>query len=211
MVKSKLPSKYFWKKKRVFITGHSSFKGTWMKLWLEKLGSKVYGYSNSYPSQPKSMYKFLYPKDKISNSDNILNLNNLTNKLKKFKPEIVFHLAAESIVSKSFEDPLGTFHTNIIGTANLIEACLQVDSIKIIMIVTTDKCYENIEQDIAYIETDKMGGSDPYSSSKGCAELVTSAYMQSFFRQKKLVSHLLEQAMLLVEETGQRIDSYLIF
>lgn len=187
MVKSNLPSKHFWKKKRVFITGHSSFKGTWMKLWLERLGSKIYGYSNSYPSKPKSMYKFLYSKDKINKSDNILNLKNLINKLKKFKPQIVFHLAAESIVSKSFEDPLGTFHTNIIGTANLIEACLQIESIKTIMIATTDKCYDENQNVKSFNESSILGGSEPYSISKACAELIVRSYVNKLKEKNKKI------------------------
>ncbi len=165
--------------KRVFITGDTGFKGSWMAYWLLKLGAEVNGYSlppNTSPSHfhlLKSSYKTTYC--------DIKDLDSLKKAINEFKPEIIFHLAAQSLVRQSYIDPIETYQTNIMGTAHVLEASRDSDNLKSIVIVTTDKCYENNEQESGYIETDRMGGFDPYSSSKGCAELIVHAYRNSFF------------------------------
>lgn len=189
MVKSKLPSKRFWNNKKVFITGHTSFKGSWLKLWLNELGSKTYGFSNSYPSYPKCLYKYLYKREELDKSENILNYQKLFNKLNTTNPEIVFHLAADSILSDSFKNPLKTYKTNILGTANLIEACSKIESIKIVMIVTSDKCYDEDQKEKFYSEKSILGGSEPYSASKASAELLAKSYAKKFkMINKKIIT-----------------------
>ena len=187
MVTTRVPNKKFWNKKKIFITGHTSFKGTWLKIWLEKLGSNITGYSNSYPSNPLSLYKIIYKFEKIRKKDDINDYNNLLNSLQMSKPEIVFHLAAQSIVSEASQKPIDTFKSNIMGTVNLIEACLKVKTIKIIMIVTTDKCYEENNDSKSYKESSNLGGSEPYSASKAAVELITKSYLKKFKEMNKKV------------------------
>ena len=171
----------FWKNKKVFITGSSGFKGSWLTFWLIKLGANVCGYSLS-----DTVNNLLFNRLKIKNNSeqifaDIRNYETLKKSINKFKPEIIVHMAAQSIVRESFENPIYTFETNIIGTANLLEISKELSSIKSILVITSDKCYENIEKNISYKETDKMGGHDPYSASKGCAELIAASYHRSFF------------------------------
>lgn len=175
-------SQSFWKGKKVFLTGHTGFKGSWLSIWLLNLGAKVYGYSLA-PLSPRSMYELcqidsiLY----ISEYSDIRDIKSLSKSVAKFEPDIVIHMAAQSLVRNSFVDPVSTYEVNVMGTINLLEACKKVCSIKSIIVVTTDKCYENIEQIWSYREFDRLGGYDPYSNSKACCELVVEAYRNSFF------------------------------
>jgi len=176
----------FWKGRKVFLTGHTGFKGSWMSIWLNMLGADVKGYSLQPPSNPS-----LYEEANVSNLVNsdindIRNFDMLNKSIQEFSPEIIFHMAAQPLVRASYKIPLETYETNVMGTANVLQSAYESSSVKAVINITTDKCYENIEVDIGYKETDRMGGSDPYSSSKGCAELVTSAYRESFLKQKKI-------------------------
>ncbi len=167
------------KGKRVFITGHTGFKGSWLAFWLMKLGASVCGYSLNLPTNPNH-HKILNL-DFETISGDIRDLKKLQSAIKSFQPDIVFHMAAQSLVLKSYQSPVETFETNIIGTVNLFEACRKTGSVKAIINITSDKCYENQEWIWGYRENDRLGGHDPYSASKGCAELVTSSYRKSFF------------------------------
>lgn len=185
MVKKMLPKNNFWNKKKIFLTGHTSFKGSWLKLWLEYLGSKVYGYSIDYPSKPKCLYKIFYKK-KI-NSQSILNFDNLKKKIIFEKPEIVFHLAAQSIVSNASKKPFDSYMTNIIGTASVLEACAQSKNTKLVVIITTDKCYNENKNLKFYTEKSTLGGSEPYSASKASAELISKSYFLKYKNLKKKI------------------------
>jgi CDP-glucose 4,6-dehydratase len=165
--------------KDVLITGHSGFKGSWLALWLKELGATVVGYSLNPPSTP---YHFdLLGLDIVSLTGDIRDKAKLTEAVATYKPEIVFHLAAQPLVRHSYKNPSYTFETNIMGTVYVFEACRHSSSVKAIVNITSDKCYENKEWVWGYRENDPMGGYDPYSSSKGCAELVTNSYRNSFF------------------------------
>ncbi|MBT5400549.1 CDP-glucose 4,6-dehydratase [bacterium] len=174
----------FWKGRKVFVTGHTGFKGSWISLWLFKLGAIVTGYSLTKLSQP-SMYEELNIENVIQKNifGDICDFNSLEMALKSSEAEIVIHLAAQSLVRESYKDPINTYDTNIMGTVNLLEAARKVKSVKAILNVTSDKCYENREQLWGYHENDAMGGYDPYSSSKGCSELISSAYRNSFLQE----------------------------
>jgi len=165
--------------KKVFITGHTGFKGSWLTYWLRNLGAEVVGYSLAPETSPNHFE--LLNLDIESHFNNICDLDKLKNVMKESNPDIIFHLAAQPLVRYSYNHPLETFQTNIIGTANVLESARECKSVKAVVVITTDKCYENIEQKKGYIESDKMGGFDPYSSSKGCAELIVSSYKNSFF------------------------------
>jgi CDP-glucose 4,6-dehydratase len=166
----------FWKDKRVFISGHTGFKGSWTVLWLKKMGAIIKGYSLA-PNTSPSLFEIANVKDGIySEIGDITDLENLKRSVLDFAPEIVIHMAAQPLVRLSYQDPVGTYQTNVMGTVNLLEAVRACASIKVVVNVTTDKCYENNEWDWGYRENEPMGGHDPYSNSKGCAELVTSAY-----------------------------------
>jgi CDP-glucose 4,6-dehydratase len=168
-----------YREKKVFVTGHTGFKGSWLCKWLEMLGAYVTGYSLQPPTQPNH-FEVLDLKIESILKD-IRNSDDLISAVRKSKAEIVFHLAAQSLVRQSYRNPTETFETNLIGTVNILEACRQAKSVKAIVVVTSDKCYENREWRWGYRENDAMGGSDPYSASKGCAELATSSYRRSFF------------------------------
>lgn len=172
----------FWKNKRVLITGHTGFKGSWLTIWLAKLGAKVIGFSNSIPTDP-SMYELSgIRSDIISVIGDVRDLPALQNTLSEYKPEIIFHLAAQSLVKNSYNDPVETYSTNVMGTVNLFDSARQSDDVSVIVNVTSDKCYENRETLRGYVETDVLGGHDPYSNSKACSELVTSSFRNSFFK-----------------------------
>lgn len=183
MIKKKLFGGFYCDK-TVFITGHTGFQGSWLSLWLTLLGAKVVGYSLT-PSTNPSLFNLLnFKKTITSKIYDINDKNRLFSELSKHKPDIVIHLAAQALVKKSYENPLETFTTNVIGTANLLESIRDVSSVKACLVMTSDKAYENKEWDYAYRENDPMGGHDPYSASKGAAELVVSSYRRSFFNQK---------------------------
>jgi CDP-glucose 4,6-dehydratase len=165
--------------KKVFLTGHTGFKGSWLLYWLYCLGAEVFGYSKDVPSDPSHFELLKLPAESLI--ADIRDKNTLFDAVKKFQPDIIFHLAAQPLVRYSYQHPLETFETNVLGTANVFEAARCCKSVKAIVNVTSDKAYENLEIDIAYKETDRMGGYDPYSASKGCAELIVNSYRNSFF------------------------------
>ncbi len=165
--------------KRVLVTGHTGFKGSWLVLWLKKLGAEVVGYALPPPTTP-SHYDLILP-DINSVHGCILDPEKLDRVFIDFSPEIVFHLAAQPLVRVSYTQPKETFETNVVGTVNVLDACRRCSSVRAIINVTSDKCYENREWVWGYRENDAMGGYDPYSASKGCAELVASSYRNSFF------------------------------
>ncbi len=177
----------FWQGKRVLITGHTGFKGSWLCLWLNKLGAKVSGFSLNDPVSNPNMFSILNI-DKLVNDGrgDISDYDTCLGIIKKAEPEILFHLAAQPLVRESYAEPVITYNTNIMGSVNILETARNCKSIKTIVVITTDKCYENIEQDYAYVETDPLGGYDPYSSSKACVEHVASAYYRSFFKNKNI-------------------------
>ena len=168
-----------YKDKTVLITGHTGFKGSWLALWLKELGAKVIGYSLSPITNPNHLE--LLKLDMHSIISDIRDLKKLNEVIQTYKPEIVFHLAAQPLVRYSYKNPIETFETNIMGTVNVLETCRLSDSVRAIVNITSDKCYENREWVWGYRENDPMGGHDPYSASKGCAELITNAYRNSFF------------------------------
>jgi len=165
--------------KKVLITGHTGFKGSWLALWLLQMGAKVTGYSLEPPTQPNHFS--LLKLNMGSIIGDIRDTEKLKHAFKTYHPQIVFHLAAQPIVRLSYEDPVGTFSSNVTGTINLFEAARACNSVRAIVNITSDKCYENKEWLWGYRESDPVGGYDPYSSSKGCAELVTSCWQHSFF------------------------------
>lgn len=165
--------------KSVFLTGITGFKGSWLAFWLEILGAKVTGYSLKPPTEPNHFD--LLGLDADIFFEDIRNQEKMNDAIISAKPDIVFHLAAQPLVRYSYSHPKETFETNVIGTLNLFEACRKTDSVRVIINVTTDKCYENKEWIWPYRENDPMGGFDPYSASKGCSELLTSSYRNSYF------------------------------
>ncbi len=178
----------FWKGKKVYLTGHTGFKGSWLSLLLNRLGAEVYGYALSPPTNPSLFEQAEITKEISSTIGDVRNLDNLKKSLTDFQPEIVLHLAAQSLVRESYTDPVSTFETNILGTVNILEAVRSLQSVKALIIVTSDKCYKNKEQNNGYVETDELGGHDPYSNSKACAELVIDSYQSSFFTSLKNIN-----------------------
>jgi CDP-glucose 4,6-dehydratase len=172
----------FWAGKKVFITGHTGFKGGWLTLWLHKMGAKVVGYSLPAPSTPSFFEAVGLEKFCEHHIGDIRNYDLLKNALDKANPDIVIHMAAQALVRHSYSDPIETYSTNVLGTVHLLEAVRHNSAVKACVIVTTDKCYENKEWTWGYREVDRLGGHDPYSNSKACAELVTTAYFKSFFQ-----------------------------
>jgi CDP-glucose 4,6-dehydratase len=179
----------FWQRKKVFLTGHTGFKGSWLSLWLQMLGAEVVGYSLSPLTTPSLFEIANVTEGMTSVVGNILNLEYLTTAVTECQPEIVIHMAAQALVRKSYQSPVDTYNTNVMGTVHLLEAIRKVNSVRAVVIVTSDKCYENREWVWGYREEEPMGGYDPYSSSKGCAELVTTAYRNSFFHPDKYSQH----------------------
>jgi CDP-glucose 4,6-dehydratase len=179
----------FWQGRRVFLTGHTGFKGSWLALWLEKLGANVMGYALAPQSKPNLFEAAGLAAATNSVIADVRDLGAMREALASHSPEIVLHLAAQSLVRLSYQDPAGTYATNVLGTVNLLEAVRSCDSVRAVVVVTTDKCYENKEWIWAYRENDALGGHDPYSSSKACAELVVSSYRDSFFNRAKHSDH----------------------
>ncbi len=178
--------KSFFKNKKVFITGHTGFKGIWLVTILSFFGAKIYGYSKK-DSTTKN-YKKLCKGLKVTDCfGDILDKKKLNKKLKEIKPEIIIHFAAQSLVQESYKTPAKTINTNVIGTTNLLESCRSINSIKAILIATSDKCYENNNNKNTYFsENYKLGGDDPYSASKACKEIIFNAYLKSFYSNKKI-------------------------
>jgi len=172
----------FYNEKRVLITGHTGFKGSWLTLWLKMMGAKVLGYALEPNTDPSLFNVLNLHKDIDHIIGDIRDFEKLREVITEFKPEIVFHLAAQPLVRLSYREPRLTYETNMMGTVNLLEAIRQTKSIRAVVNVTSDKCYENKEWVWGYREIDPMGGYDPYSSSKGCSELITAAYRNSFFK-----------------------------
>ena len=171
----------FWKGKRVFVTGHTGFKGSWLSLWLQLMGAKVKGFSLAPPTQP-ALFEVAKVGDNMQTEiGDIRNLQQLSQSIRAFNPDVLLHLAAQPLVRLSYKEPVDTYSTNVMGTVNVLEAARYAPQLKSVVIITTDKCYENREWEWGYRENEPMGGHDPYSNSKGCAELVVSAYQRSFF------------------------------
>lgn len=172
-----------WAGRRVLVTGHTGFKGSWLSLWLHSLGAEVTGYALPAPTDP-SLFESARIADVIQHVEgDVRDLGSLRAAVERARPEVIFHLAAQPLVRLSYDEPVETYATNVMGTVHLLEAARQVSGVQAIVCVTSDKCYENREWVWPYRETDPMGGHDPYSSSKGCAEIVTAAYRSSYFMQ----------------------------
>ena len=170
-----------WTGKRVFVTGHTGFKGSWLSLWLQRLGAEVAGYSLAPQTQPNMFESAEVAKGMESMIGDIRDPGQTYAAMGFFRPEVVFHLAAQPLVRESYADPIGTYATNVVGTASVLDAVRHTESVRSVVVVTTDKCYENREWEWAYRESDALGGHDPYSNSKACSELVVSAYRNSYF------------------------------
>ena len=178
-----------WEGRRVFITGHTGFKGGWLSHWLASKGAKIRGYSLDPGTDPNLFTAASVGSILDDVRGDICDLVRLKKSMSDFAPHIVFHLAAQPLVRRSYADPVGTFATNVMGTANVLEAVRSTPSVRAVVCVTTDKCYENKEWVWPYRETDSLGGHDPYSSSKACAEIVAAAYRNSFFPVDRLNEH----------------------
>jgi CDP-glucose 4,6-dehydratase len=171
----------FWRDRHVFITGHTGFKGSWLSLWLQRLSARVVGYSLPPPTVP-SLYELAGVKSGIvSIIGDVRDYGRLRDSLEKHRPEIVFHMAAQSVVRLSYQDPVDTYSTNVMGTVNLLEAVRKLPGKVAVVNITSDKTYENNEWVWGYRETDRLGGHDPYSNSKACSEMVTQCFRDSFF------------------------------
>jgi CDP-glucose 4,6-dehydratase len=179
----------YWQGRRVFLTGHTGFKGSWLALWLQKLGAEVHGYALAPDTEPAMFNLARVGQGMASTLGDIRDLDGLSAAMAEARPEVVLHLAAQALVRRSYQDPVATYATNVMGTVNLLEAVRRTPGVRSVVAVTTDKCYENREWVWGYRENEAMGGHDPYSSSKGCAELVTSAYRRSFFPPERHGQH----------------------
>jgi CDP-glucose 4,6-dehydratase len=179
----------FWRGKRVLITGHTGFKGSWLSLWLQCVGADVVGYALGPPTDPNMFTLASVADGMISITGDVYDAEHLQQAIAKSKPEIVFHMAAQPLVRESYRAPVTTYATNVMGTVHLLESVRQVGSARAVVCITSDKCYENREWVWGYRENEAMGGYDPYSSSKGCAEIVAAAYRNSFFNPGRHAEH----------------------
>lgn len=179
----------FWRGKTVLLTGHTGFKGSWLSLWLQSLGAHVIGYALDPPNGPNLFEVANVANGITSTIGDIRDFATITATIRRHRPTIVIHMAAQALVRYSYEHPVETYATNVMGTVNLLEAVRQVGGVKVIVSVTSDKCYENREWVWSYRETEPLGGYDPYSNSKGCAELVTAAYRNSYFNPADFSRH----------------------
>jgi CDP-glucose 4,6-dehydratase len=168
----------FWRRKRVIVTGHTGFKGSWLSRWLSELGANLVGVSDGVPTTPSVYQDAHIDRDLDSRKGDVRDLPFVRSVVESSRPDVIFHLAAQSLVRRSYRDPLLTYSTNVLGTANVLEACR--GSVPVVVVVTSDKCYAGRGFETPFVETDPLGGSDPYSSSKACAELVTAAYRDSY-------------------------------
>jgi CDP-glucose 4,6-dehydratase len=175
----------FWTNRKIFVTGHTGFKGSWLSLWLDLLGAKVTGYALDPPTRPNLFEQARVAEGMQSIIGDIRDFSRLKFAVAESRPEVVIHLAAQSVVRRSYEDPIETYSSNVMGTVNLLEALRQINEPCVIVVVTSDKCYENREWDWGYRESDALGGHDPYSNSKACTELVASAFRDSYFSAAK--------------------------
>jgi CDP-glucose 4,6-dehydratase len=176
-----MAERQFWEGKRVLVTGNTGFKGGWLSIWLDKLGAQVEGFSLDPPTSP-SLFVAAKVGDRVpTTKGDIRDYAAVLRHFEQQQPEIVFHMAAQPLVRRSYSDPIETYSTNVMGTVHVLEAARKTKSVRVVVNVTSDKCYENREQPWGYRESDPMGGHDPYSSSKGCAELVSTAYRRSYF------------------------------
>lgn len=171
----------FWQGKRVFLTGHTGFKGSWLSLWLQSMGAHVHGFALNPPTEPSLFAEAKVAQGMTSTIGDVRDYDAVFSALQSCSPDIVLHLAAQPLVRYSYQAPVETYATNVMGTVHVLEAARQIGCVRAIVNVTTDKCYENREWVWGYREDEPMGGYDPYSNSKGCSELVTSAYRRSFF------------------------------
>jgi CDP-glucose 4,6-dehydratase len=178
-----------WNGKRVFLTGHTGFKGGWMALWLQSRGCDLCGYSLRPATKNNLFEDASVARGMRSVIGDIQDTSLLRATMEEVRPEVVFHFAAQPLVRGSYKDPLGTYATNVMGTVNLLEAVRHTSSVRAVVVVTSDKCYQNHQWDWSYREIDRLGGYDPYSSSKACAELIVSAYRNSFFNPADYASH----------------------
>lgn len=182
-------NKKIWNGKTVLLTGHTGFKGSWLSLWLQKLNANVIGYSKSIPTNPSLFELADIENGMTSIIGNVCNYDKLEETIREYKPEIVIHMAAQAILRESYSNPIETYATNVMGTVNLLESIRKVGNVKVILNVTTDKCYESNDLSKGHLETDRLGGHDPYSNSKACSELVTSSFRNSFFNPKEYQKH----------------------
>jgi len=179
----------FWKGRRVFLTGHTGFKGSWLSLWLHALGANVTGYALAPPTQPSLFEQAGVATGVHSIRGDVRDFQDLKKALAECGPSVIIHLAAQTVVRRSYEDPIETYSSNVMGTVHVLEALRQLQQPCVVVNVTSDKCYKNREWFWGYRENEPMGGRDPYSNSKGCAELVTSAYRESFFALESIEKH----------------------
>jgi len=185
---SKSMFKGIYKDRTVLVTGHTGFIGSWLVLWLQSLGAKVVGYSLESSTKP-SLFETLGLENEITHIiGNVQDNQNLSDNIEKYKPEIVIHLAAQPLVRVSYEDPVETFRTNILGTVNILDSIRKSDSVSSCVVMTSDKCYQNLDADRFHKETDPLGGSDPYSASKGAAEIITNSFRNSFFNKSNIAT-----------------------
>ena len=179
----------FWKGRRVFLTGHTGFKGSWLSLWLHVLGAEVTGYALAPPTEPSLFVQAGINSIVRSICADIRDFPSLKNAIEECRPEVALHLAAQSVVRRGYDDPIETYSSNVMGTVHVFEALRQLGRPCVVVNVTSDKCYDNREWIWGYRENEAMGGRDPYSNSKGCAELVTNAFRDSYFPPEAIDRH----------------------
>jgi len=179
----------FWKNKKVLLTGHTGFKGSWLSIWLKKLEVELIGFSKDIPTKPSLFELAKVSEDMVSIMGDIRNFSIIQKIIQEHQPDIIIHMAAQPLVRKSYEDPLETFSTNIMGTANVLESIKTSEKTRVMINVTSDKCYKNTGTKEKFSESSPMGGYDPYSNSKACSELITSSYRDSFFNPKEYQKH----------------------
>ncbi len=189
LMQNPVPDPRFWRGRRVFLTGHTGFKGAWLALWLQRLGAHVTGYSIGIPSQPSLFEVAHIGEGMTDHRGDIRDSATLSKCLSGASPELVIHAAAQSLVRSSYAAPIETFDTNVIGTARLLQAVRGCGDVKAVLVLTSDKCYENSELGVAFKESDPMGGHDPYSASKGAAELITASMRRAFFHPDAYERH----------------------